>query len=158
MKPDGHLGQLVLDLLKVDQRLLKTRPGLRITYRGLVSGLGNTDALSRYVDPPSIVGLHANVEPVTLLTDKIVGRYFDMVKNQFRRLRASEACRFDVTSYLESLCSSFNNECTQTLMPLLATWRRTRSSEHQVEVRDLTVCDERLPAVDLPVASVKLGR
>src|SRR5437773_5381638 len=74
VKPHSHLRQLVLDLLKFDQRLLETRPGLRITYRGLVCRLGNTDALRRHVDAPSIICLHANVEPITFLSDEIVDR------------------------------------------------------------------------------------
>src|SRR5437660_5682041 len=154
MKTHSHLRQLVLDLLKIDQRLLKTRPGLRITYRGLVRGLGNTDALSGYVDPPSIVGLHANVEPVTLLSHEIVRWDLDVIKNQFRGLRASKTCRFDVAADLEACCSSFNNERTQTLVTFLRARRGTCPSEDQVEVCDFTVGDERLLAADLPVGAV----
>src|SRR5437588_7864896 len=113
MKTHCHLGQLVLDLLKIDQRLLKTRPGLRITYRGLVRCLGNTDALSGYVDPPSIVGLHANVEPVTLLSHAVVCWGLDVIKDQFRGLRAWKTCRLDVAPDLEGFCSAVTNYRSQ---------------------------------------------
>src|SRR5437879_12625594 len=61
-----------------------------------------------------------------------------------------------MTSDLEALCSSFDHERAQTLVTLLVTWRGTCPGEYQVEIRYLTVCDERLLAADLPVGPVKL--
>src|SRR5437867_822631 len=58
---------------------------------------------------------------------------------------------------LEALCTPLDNESTQALVTLLAARRWTRPSEDQVEVRYLAVCDEGLPAVNLPVGPVKLG-
>src|SRR5205809_3914531 len=57
---------------------------------------------------------------------------------------------------LEALCTPLDDESTQPLVTLLATRRGTGSSEDQVEIRDLTVRDERLPAVDLPMRPVQL--
>src|SRR5438034_10450929 len=57
---------------------------------------------------------------------------------------------------LEALCTLLDNESTPPLVTLLATRRWTGSSEDQVEIRDLTVRDERLPAVNLPMGPVQL--
>src|SRR5216117_3098461 len=79
-----------------------------------------------------------------------------MVQDEFRGLRASKTCRLDVAADLEALCTPLDNESTQALVTLLATRRWTGSSEDQVEIRDLTVRNERLPAVNLPVGPVQL--
>src|SRR5438309_1052898 len=158
VKPHSHLRQFVLDLLKIDQRLLKTRPGLRITYCRLVSCLSNADTLRGHVHAPPIVRLHPNVESVTFLSDQIVRRNLDVIKNQFRGLGASKTCRFDMAAALEAFCSSFNNERAQAFVPLLAAGGWTCPREDQVEVCDFTVRDERLLAADLPVGPVKFGR
>src|SRR6266480_5379781 len=81
VKSHSHLRQLVLYLLKIDQRLLKTCAGLRVTYRGLVRSLSDTDALCRHVHASPIIGLYANVESVTFLSDQIVRRNLDVIKN-----------------------------------------------------------------------------
>src|SRR2546425_11690097 len=57
---------------------------------------------------------------------------------------------------LEALCTPLDNESTQALVTLLAARRGTGPSEDPVEVRDLAVCDEGLPAANLPVGPVKL--
>src|SRR5947199_10868908 len=57
---------------------------------------------------------------------------------------------------LEALCTPLDNESTQPLVTLLATSRWSGSSEDQVEIRDLTVRNERLPAVNLPMGPMKL--
>src|SRR2546430_1483625 len=157
VKSHSHLGQLVLDLLKIDQWLFKACPGLSITYRGLVCCLSNTDTLRGHVHASPIIRLHADVEPVTFLSQEIVRWDLDVIKNQFRGLRASKTCRFDVAADVEAFCSSFNNERTQTLVTFLRARRGTCPSEDQVEVCDFTVGDERLLAADLPVGAVKLS-
>src|SRR5437016_12528970 len=83
VKPHSHLCQLVLDLLKIDQRLFKACPSLRITYGGLVGGLGNPNSLRGHVYASPIICLHANVEPVTLLSHEIVCGDLDVIKDQF---------------------------------------------------------------------------
>src|SRR5207247_10790989 len=110
VKPHSHLSQLVLDLLKIDQWLFKACPGLSITYRGLVCCLSNTDTLRGHVHASPIIRLHADVETVPFLSHEIIGGNLDMVKDQFRGLRASKTCRFDVAADVEAFCSSFNNE------------------------------------------------
>src|SRR6266699_3838793 len=57
---------------------------------------------------------------------------------------------------LEALCSSFDDKRAQTLVTLLSARRGTCPSKYQVEICDLTICDERLLAADFPVGPVKL--
>src|SRR5207247_7292385 len=79
-----------------------------------------------------------------------------MVQDELSRLRTAKTCRLDMAADLEALCTPLDNESTQALVTLLVTRRWTGSSEDQVEIRDLTVRNERLPAVDLPMGPMKL--
>src|SRR5207249_12317234 len=83
-------------------------------------------------------------------------RDLDLTQSELCRLRTSQTCRLNAPRHLEALCTPLDNESTQPLVTLLATRRWARSSEDQVEIRDLTVRNERLPAVNLPMGPMKL--
>src|SRR5207302_780423 len=77
----SHLGKLVLYLLKLDQRLLKTDSGLCVAHSSLVRGLTNPDALCCDVYPASVVGLDSYIEAITLFSQQVVLGNLHMVKN-----------------------------------------------------------------------------